>query len=138
MMLFLLNISFCLLLNKKIILICYDVFFLIAGLNKQQQKDMMYWVRQYENGILLLFVIFSLKFHDLVENFRIWIFLFSFLFYFPCYKTILGKVVPNFEIVEMLLIKKYFCSHGNTNTERWSQTTFRLSRLIATPSFYLY
>lgn len=140
MMLFPLNISFCFLLNENIILICYKVFFLIAGLNKQQQKDMMYWVRQYENGMLFLFVTFSLKFHDFVEHFIVWIFLFTFLFYFLCYKTILGIVVPNFEIVETLLIKKYFYNHynGNTNTKRWTQNTFRWSCLMATPCFYLH
>ena len=127
--LFLLNISFCMFLDESIILICYGVLFLIAGLNKQQQKDMMYWVIQYENGMIWLFVNFSLKFHDYIGNFRVWLFLFSFLLLFAMLQNSFKYSGTRF--VEILSIKKYFYRHYdcNTNNEKKTKLTISIIRI---------
>ena len=41
---------FVLPLDKSIVLIFFS---LTAALNKQQKNDIMYWVRQYDNGMLI-------------------------------------------------------------------------------------
>ena len=45
-----------------------NINFLSAALSKQHQNDMMYWVRQYENGIPIAFFMLFFLFNSCIAT----------------------------------------------------------------------